>query len=31
MLRFDDERASELEPGDRVICLSSEEDDPQAV
>lgn len=26
-LRFDDERAAQLQPGDRVICLCSNEDD----
>ena len=31
LLRFDDERVSDLKPGDRVICLSSEEGDPQPV
>jgi voltage-gated potassium channel len=31
LLRFDDERVAELKSGDRVICLSSEDDEPQPV
>jgi voltage-gated potassium channel len=31
LLRFDDERVSDLKPGDRVICLSSEDGDAQPV
>jgi voltage-gated potassium channel len=31
LLRFDDERVSDLKPGDRVICLTSDDDDPQPV